>query len=354
MVPFIELCQGRYCYESDEAAWNSVCCYRCPKCSPDPLCPLCSPSTAPEPEPEPMPEPEPKPVPGGYPSADEILNRVFEGVAGHGVSPLPPLDYQPGFVPNTWQGHPDMPSSSSGTTNGWGGWGGWGAVHKGLRNDLPMLAPGAVKLWMRDGAGGHQCIGYGGDRAYRWNEPGNHTPHEVGGIAGFWVRNQRRLDAEAAKEAEQAAAAARAAAQTAAAARAAARATLSGAAQRRCSAQTPPPSVFWVVGFTSYFTRKRKLNKIQRRDFTVHGVRPKVPRSANAAPLTRGPEADETKTMTVAWPHYACVPLSKRRQHHLARSTCAAAFKTCAPRHSAPTWCASQGIALPTRSSRKG
>ena len=27
-------------------------------------------------------------------------------------------------------------------------------------------------------------------------------------------------------------------------------------------------------------------------------------------PLTRGPEADETKTMTVAWPHHACVPLS--------------------------------------------
>ena len=42
-------------------------------------------------------------------------------------------------------------------------------------------------------------------------------------------------------------------------------------------------------------------------------------------PLTRGPEADETKTMPVAWPHHACVPLSKRRQHHLARSTCAAA-----------------------------
>jgi len=42
-------------------------------------------------------------------------------------------------------------------------------------------------------------------------------------------------------------------------------------------------------------------------------------------PLTRGPEADETKTMTVAWPHHACVPLSKRPQHHLARSTCAAA-----------------------------
>ena len=43
-------------------------------------------------------------------------------------------------------------------------------------------------------------------------------------------------------------------------------------------------------------------------------------------PLTRGPEADETKTMTVAWPHHACVPLSKRRQHHLARSTCADAL----------------------------
>ena len=42
-------------------------------------------------------------------------------------------------------------------------------------------------------------------------------------------------------------------------------------------------------------------------------------------PLTRGPEADETKTMTVAWPHHACVPLSKWRQHHPVRSTCAAA-----------------------------
>jgi hypothetical protein len=28
--------------------------------------------------------------------------------------------------------------------------------------------------------------------------------------------------------------------------------------------------------------------------------------------------------MTVAWPHHACVPLSKRRQHHLA-----AAFDLC-------------------------
>ena len=42
-------------------------------------------------------------------------------------------------------------------------------------------------------------------------------------------------------------------------------------------------------------------------------------------PLTRGPEADETKTMTVTLPHHARVSLSKRRQHHLARSTCAAA-----------------------------
>eukprot|EP00964_Phaeocystis_antarctica_P089516 scaffold57145_cov36-Phaeocystis_antarctica.AAC.1 len=38
-------------------------------------------------------------------------------------------------------------------------------------------------------------------------------------------------------------------------------------------------------------------------------------------PRTRGPEAVETKTMTVAWPHHACVPLSKRRQRRPARST---------------------------------
>ena len=29
--------------------------------------------------------------------------------------------------------------------------------------------------------------------------------------------------------------------------------------------------------------------------------------------------------MTVAWPHHACVPLSKRRQHRPVRSSCAAA-----------------------------
>ena len=43
-------------------------------------------------------------------------------------------------------------------------------------------------------------------------------------------------------------------------------------------------------------------------------------------PLTRGPEADETKTMTVAWPHHACVPLPGWLQHHPARSTCADAL----------------------------
>ena len=48
-------------------------------------------------------------------------------------------------------------------------------------------------------------------------------------------------------------------------------------------------------------------------------------RGARGQPLTRGPEADETKTMTVAWPHHACVPLSERRQHRPVRSTCAAA-----------------------------
>ena len=37
----------------------------------------------------------------------------------------------------------------------------------------------------------------------------------------------------------------------------------------------------------------------------------------------RSPEDDETKTMTVARPHHVCVPLSERRQHRPARSTCA-------------------------------
>ena len=252
-VPFIELCQGQYCCEDDEGEWNSVCCYRCPKCSPDPLCPRCSPSTAPEPAPEPVPEPEPDPAPGGYPSADEIYHRVFEGVEGHGISPLPPMDRQPGLVLNTWRGQPitpsTTPSTSSGTTTngGWGGWGGWPNHSQGLRNNLPMQAPGTVKAWMSDGAGGHQCIGYGGE-AYRWNAPGNRTPHEVGGAAGFWVSHQRRLDAEAAKAAEQAAAAARAAAQEEAEQAAAAahgnrtRVQDDAALQRWLTPATPPES----------------------------------------------------------------------------------------------------------------
>ena len=40
-------------------------------------------------------------------------------------------------------------------------------------------------------------------------------------------------------------------------------------------------------------------------------------------PPTRGPEDEGTKTMTVARPHHVCVPLSGRRQHRPARSTCA-------------------------------
>ena len=40
-------------------------------------------------------------------------------------------------------------------------------------------------------------------------------------------------------------------------------------------------------------------------------------------PLTLGPEDGETKTMTVARPQHVCVPLSGRRQHRPARSTCA-------------------------------
>ena len=59
-------------------------------------------------------------------------------------------------------------------------------------------------------------------------------------------------------------------------------------------------------------------------------------------PLTRGPEADETKTMTVAWPHHACVPLSKRRQHHPVRSTCAAASSVRSSPLGADTVCKSR------------
>ena len=52
------------------------------------------------------------------------------------------------------------------------------------------------------------------------------------------------------------------------------------------------------------------------------GYGPKY-RRPRGHPPTRGPEDDETKTMTVARPHHVCVPLSERRQHRPARSTCA-------------------------------
>ena len=52
-------------------------------------------------------------------------------------------------------------------------------------------------------------------------------------------------------------------------------------------------------------------------------------------PLTCVPEADETKTMTVAWPHHACMPLSEQRQHRAARSTCGPAFVVRSSRHTA-------------------
>ena len=58
-------------------------------------------------------------------------------------------------------------------------------------------------------------------------------------------------------------------------------------------------------------------------DFTGCGL--KSP-NARMQPLTRGPEAGETKTMTAARPHHACVPLSGARQHRAARSSCADAF----------------------------
>jgi hypothetical protein len=84
------LCLGRFLYESADSTWHDVCCYRCPTCSRDPLCPLCSPTPAPEPEPEPMPEPEATPAPGGFPSEDELRNNVFKNVPGHAISSLPP------------------------------------------------------------------------------------------------------------------------------------------------------------------------------------------------------------------------------------------------------------------------
>ena len=72
-------------------------------------------------------------------------------------------------------------------------------------------------------------------------------------------------------------------------------------------------------------------------------------RRARMQPLTCVPEADETKTMTVAWPHHACMPPSEQRQHRAARSTCALRMHwLCAPRATPPTWCSSPGAAFPS------
>ena len=196
-VPFKNLCQGQYVYESSDSTWHDVCCYRCPTCNLNPLCPICSPAPAPEPEPEPMLVPDPTEPPGGFPSADELKNEIFRNVPGHGISDLPPMEGgQPFLPPKHWRGLKDV----EGVALGWG--------HHNFRV-LPMLHPDAVAAWMPNGSGGYQPIGYGGDGPYRWGEHGNHTPPSVGEQAGFWVRNQQRLNAAAEEEAERSAALAR-------------------------------------------------------------------------------------------------------------------------------------------------
>ena len=65
-------------------------------------------------------------------------------------------------------------------------------------------------------------------------------------------------------------------------------------------------------------TASNNLNRVLQ--FTGYG---RKSAHARGHPPTRGPEDDETKTMTVARPHHVCVPLSERRQHRPARSTCA-------------------------------
>ena len=196
-VPFKNLCQGQYVHESSDSTWHDVCCYRCPTCNLNPLCPICSPAPAPEPEPEPMLVPDPTEPPGGFPSADELENEIFKNVPGHGISDLPPMEGgQPFLPPKHWRGLKDV----EGVALGWG--------HHNFRV-LPMLHPDAVAAWMPNGSGGYQPIGYGGDGPYRWGEHGNHTPPSVGEQAGFWVRNQQRLNAAAEEEAERSAALAR-------------------------------------------------------------------------------------------------------------------------------------------------
>ena len=62
-------------------------------------------------------------------------------------------------------------------------------------------------------------------------------------------------------------------------------------------------------------------------------------------PLTRGPEADETKTMTVVG-HTTrachCQSVSERRKHRPVRSTCAAAFSVTSSPLGANTVCKSR------------
>ena len=141
--------------------------------------------------------PDPTEPPGGFPSADELENEIFKNVPGHGISDLPPMEGgQPFLPPKHWRGLKDV----EGVALGWG--------HHNFRV-LPMLHPDAVAAWMPDGSGGYQPIGYGGDGPYRWGEHGNHTPPSVGGQAGFWIRNQQRLNAAAEEEAERSAALAR-------------------------------------------------------------------------------------------------------------------------------------------------
>jgi hypothetical protein len=141
--------------------------------------------------------PDPTEPPGGFPSADELKNEIFRNVPGHGISDLPPMEGgQPFLPPKNWRGLKDV----EGVALGWG--------HHNFRV-LPMLHPDAVAAWMPNGSGGYQPIGYGGDGPYRWGEYGNHTPPSVGEQAGFWVRNQQRLNAAAEEEAERSAAAAR-------------------------------------------------------------------------------------------------------------------------------------------------
>ena len=93
----------------------------------------------------------------------------------------------------------------------------------------------------------------------------------------------------------------------------------------------PPHSYFYI--FTTIEGRITRICMVRAAQASPDSVGLGVRRTgygrkfsgARGQPLTRGPEDDETKTMTVARPQHVCMPLSERRQHHPARSTCAAA-----------------------------